>query len=431
MHKFVFLMSHNLTLITDNMMNSKQAILFMCFSCLCLLSAAQIKFVEGYIVNNNHKRIDCFIRNSSKAESTMNFEYKLKDGKKIEKIELSKIEEFGIGSEIKCIRGLISIDNSPTRIKQLKDTVNSPQWEEGHAYLKILVEGKLATLYSYYDEGKTLFFYSVAGSAIEPLFYKEYQLEITTGIVEQTLLNKAYLEQLKQHLSCGDPDELKKVSYTKQSLVKYFISYHKCKEADYVVPKSAEINKGIFKFKLGVNANNIKMSAQDLNNVLKINFLPENSIGFGAEAEYVLPFNNYKLSLFAESNYYSYYADYSDNALNSSHDGYVIDYKTIEVPIGINYYMNINQHHRLFVRGAFVPHYILGQSYISFNAPAHWPLAPSSRMFVGAGYNYRRIGLEFRFYTTQNITMNTYNAGSNLSQTSLRVWYTLFQTGKK
>lgn len=412
-------------------MNSKCVIFLVFFSGLCLISAAQLKFIEGYIITNNHKKTDCLIRNSGNAESSMNFEYKLKDDNKIGKIELSKIEEFGVENEMKFVRALIKIDVSPNRITRLKDTVNSPEWEEGHAYLKILVEGKLASLYSYFDEGKTLFFYNIGNSAIEPLFYQEFHLEITPGIVEQTLLNNTYLEQLKQYLPCDNPDEVSTVSYTKKDLVKYFINYHICKSSDYIVPKSTQLDKDSFRFKFETNINRIKLVAQDYVDASKVTFSSENSFGFGVEAEYLLPFNNYKWSLFAESNFYSYHTVYSDNLFNSLHDGYIVDYNTIELPLGINYYLNLNPNNRLFLRGAFVPHFILGSSYIAFHSDTHYNFSPASRMLFGVGYNYRRLSMEFRYYSTQNITQNIYKRGSDLSQISFRVSYTLFRTGKR
>lgn len=412
-------------------MNSRQVIFVAFFFGQCLISAAQLKFIEGYIITNNHLKTDCLIRNSGNAESSMNFEYKLKDDNKIENIELSKIEAFGVENEMKFVRSLIKIDVSPDRITRLKDTVNSPEWEEGHAYLKILVDGKSASLYSYYNEGKNLFFYSIGDSATEPLFYKKYSLEITPGIVEQSLINKTYQKQLKQNLACGDPDEASKISYTKKDLVKYFIDYHICKGVDYTVPKSTELKKGSFRFKVGTNINRINMVAEDYVVASKITFSSESSIGFSAEAEYLLPFNNFKWSLFAESNFYSYHSVYSDYAFNPDHDGYIVDYYTIELPLGINYYLNLNPNHRLFLRGAFVPHFILGSSYIDFNSDARYSFSPASRMLFGVGYNYRRLSMELRYYSAQNITQNIYRKGSDLSQISFRISYILFQTGKR
>ena len=412
-------------------MNYKYILLLVIFSGIGLISTAQMKFVEGYIVNNNHQKTDCLIRNFGNAESSLKYEYQLKADKKIEKIELSKIEEFGVENEMKFVRELIKIDVAPKRITRLKDTVNRTKWEEGHGYLRILVEGKLASLYVYYDQGENLFYYKVGNSKIEPLIYKEYSLEMSPGIVEQTLTNKAYIGQLQQNMPCRDADEVKKVSYTKKDLVKYFINYHICKGVEHNDFKSTQTKKGSFRFKLGTNLNWIKMGAENNSDHLRIVF-PEKSIqGFGAEAEYLLAFNNYKWSLFAESNYYSYQTDYSDNALNSDHDGYVVDYKTIEFPLGITYYLNINSNHRFFVRGAFVPHLILSSSYILFHSPYQYKFAPSSRMMFSVGYNYRRLAMEYRYYTTQDITQNLYKMGSDLSQSSLRLSFILFRTGKR
>ncbi len=412
-------------------MNSKYIILSIFFSGVTLFSVAQMKFVDGYIVTNNHKKSDCLIRNSGNAESLMNFEYKLNGNKKIERIELAKIEEFGIENELKCVRALIKIDVSTDRITQLKDTIKSPEWEEGHAYLKILVAGNLASLYSYFDEGKTHFFYSIGNSSIEPLFYKESRVEITPGIVQQNLINNTYQNQLRQYLSCSDPDKVNKISYTKKDLIQYFIDYHICKVSDFVVPKNSLIKKGSFRLKVGTSVNRIKMEAQDFSDASKIAFSPENSLGFGVEAEYLLPFNNYKWSFFVESNYYSYKSDYSDNVFNLLHDGYIVDYKTVELPIGITYYLNVNQRQRLFLRGAFVPDFVLSGSYIAFHSETHYSFAPTSRTLFCIGYNYGQISAELRYYSGQNITQNTYKRGSELSQISLRVSYILYKSGKR
>lgn len=409
-------------------MNSKYVVLFLLFSGACLFSAAQMKFVEGYIVTNDHQKTVCQIRNGGNAESSMNFEYRLIRDQKIEKIELAKIEEFGIANELKCVRAMIKIDVSPNRITHLKDTVNSPEWEEGHAYLRVLVDGKSASLYSYFNEGTNDYFFSVGNSAIEPLFYKEYRVEITPGIVEQKLLNNAYQQQLKQYLTCGKTEEVSKVSYTKKDLVNYFITYQLCKDADYIVPKNTHLQKGSLRFKLGTSLNMIQMDTQTMTDAAeKVVFSQENSLGFGAEAEYLFSFNNYKWGLFAESNYYAYH---SEKVSIESYNGSVVDYKTIELPVGITYYMNILADHRLFIRGAFVPHYILGSSFVSYDSAAQYDYSPSSRMFFGAGYNYRRFGAEFRYYSTQNVTQNLYKRGSQLTQVSFRLSYTLFQTGK-
>lgn len=102
------------------------------FYIISFTTFAQSGFKEGYIVNNRQERTDCLIRNIGNEESANNYEYRLKESKEIEKITLSKIEEFGIDNELKCIRAIIIIDVSRNNIQSLQDTI--PDWEEGHAF---------------------------------------------------------------------------------------------------------------------------------------------------------------------------------------------------------------------------------------------------------------------------------------------------------
>ncbi len=400
---------------------------------MSLMSVAQIEFKEGYIVNNQYERTDCLIRNVGNEESTMNYEYRLKDSKNIGKIELSKIEEFGIDNELKCIRALISVDASPNRISSIKDTII--QWEEGHAFIKLLVEGELASLYSYYDQGKPLFYFNSGDTFIKPLVYKIYYVEVTPSVVQQTLYNNTYQVQLKQYLECDNFNDDIRISYTKKDLVKYFINYHKCKNADYHKFKSANVKKGILLLKPGINLNRIQLGLQDpIDAALNVFFVKENRIGFGAEAEYILPFNNYKWSIFTEVNYLSYRSNQLSvgNQLNPVlYDEYILDYKSIEVPVGLNYYMHLNQNHKFFFKVAYVPHFIFTSSYITFNAGHKNEFSPSPRLLMGFGYNWQNLGIEFRYYSPQNITQNLFKHNSEFTQISLRISYAFKLIGEQ
>lgn len=406
----------------------KHFILLMFFSVMWLLPAAQQKFREGYIVLNNHQKKVCLIRNSSNAtESLTNYEYRLKDDDKIEKIELAKIEEFGVDNEFKFLRALIKIDVSPNKITHLKDTASGPEWDQGHAYLRVLVDGKSASLYSYYKGGKNIFFFRVGDSAIEPLVYKEYKLEITSGYVEQSLVNNTFHEQLRHYLSCEKTEDISKVSYTQKDLIKYFTSYQLCDDSAYVIPH-IQIERGSLRLKAGTSFNTVQLDVKAMTDTWpKLIFEHENKWGFGAEAEYLFSFNNYKWSLFTEANYYAYHS----NKVNvTEYNGSVIHYSTLEFPVGVTYYMNLVKEHRLFIRGGFVPHIIMDGSGLSFNTPVVYDLTAASRMMLGVGYNFNRLNAELRFYSPENITQNLYKRGSEFSQSSFRFSYTLFRTGK-
>lgn len=402
------------------------------FLAMSFITVAQSDFKEGYIVNNRHERTNCLIRNTGNEESTNDFEYKL-GNEPIEKISLSKIEEFGIDGELKCVRALIFVDVSKNYINSIKDT--NFHWEEGHAFLKTLIEGELASLYSYHYEGQSLFFFSWEGGAIEPLVHKEYNVGTTPVGYQQILQVNTYQDQLKQHLSCGNSKDAHKILYTKKDLVDYFINYHKCKNSDYQQFKGAHVKKGILLIKPGIHLNKNQLTIKDpIDAATKATFTNEHSVGFGLEAEYILPFNKYAWSFFAEANYLSYSSDriaLDDKQNPTLYDGYTIDYKSIDIPIGLSYGLNFNQKQRLYIKGAFVPHFILADSYIAFNESNKENFSSASRFLVGLGYSFQNVGIEIRYYTPLNITQNILKRGSDFNQLSIRLSYSFQLMGER
>jgi len=395
------------------------------FFSICLLSSAQVKFKAGYIINNRHERTPCLIRNIGNEESTMTFEYKLNNSKNIQKIELSKIEEFGIEDELKCIRALIPIDMSRDRIKNIKDTLS--QWEEGHAFLNVLVEGKSASLYSYHDYGTPLFFFSMEDSNIVPLVYKKYQVEPTPNFIQQILYDNSFRDQLNMYLACDDKKNADGISYTKKDLVRYFEDYYQCKNDNYTTYKSIQVRDGILLLKPSINLNSVQLGIRNsVDAGPMIYFDKENSVGFGIETEYIFPFNRYKWSAFVEANYLAYKTNnvtVGSEINPPSYTGHAIDLKSIEFPVGIKYHVNLDKNNRLFVKAAYVPYAILSESYIAFSNSYRENFSSSSHLLFGLGYNYRALEMEFRYYTPTDITQNIYNRGSNLNQTRFRISY--------
>ncbi len=389
----------------------------------CLAVFSQDKFRLGYIIDNNREKIHCQIRNIGKEESTLDYQYRLNSDGEIRNIELSRIAEFGIDDELRCIRALVSIETSSNRITNLNDTILS--WEEGHAYLKVLVEGEAATLYSNNDHGRPLFFFSVGNSGIELLLQKTYYFEVTSTINRPVLHNNTFREQLNRYMLCGEQNA-DKISYTKKDLVKFFSDYYKCKGIGHRELKSSHSKVGKLLLRPVFSLNKIQFGIQDpVDSAPKVTFGSENSLGFGIGIEYILPYNRYTWSLFAETNYYSYGTNIisSPDVTGRKYDHYEIEYKSLEFPVGLTYYFNIADDNSIFVKAGYVPHIILQGSNIRFQESHAEEFASSSRLLFGAGYNYRGIGLEFRYYIPLNITSNLYKRASNLNQISIRVSY--------
>ncbi|WP_372772941.1 hypothetical protein [Mangrovibacterium sp.] len=408
-------------------MNVRQLLLLaFLFGCVPFVNA-QSSFEQGYYIDNAGSKTTCWIRNVGTAESAGKYEYRVDPDGDIAPFSLAKVAEFGIENKLKCIRALIAVDITPERIKREEQASQEPEWDMGHAFLKVLVDGDAAKLYSYFTEGEELFYFQTDSSKILLLRHKVYSLEITPGIVEKKLVDNTYRDQLVNYLPCPERLDPQSLSYSRKALMAYFQVYNECQQASYSHPEYAQHKRGRFSIKLGASFNRMEMSVSEQTAGMSIYFSDEYSPGFSAEAEYILAFNNYKWGLFSELNYYSYFSGYSENSVNDNHDGYVVDYKTIEFPFGVNYYMHLNKNNHLYVRLAFAPHVVLSKSSILLNADEGHGFSNVSRSFVGVGYNYKRLSCEARFYSRQDLTSNLHQRGSEYGQISFRLTYALFQ----
>ncbi|MFV0593890.1 MAG: hypothetical protein ACK5M7_21130 [Draconibacterium sp.] len=406
-------------------MDRNQSCLLLVFLLLSVMAHGQKR--NGYIVNNNGERTECFLRNNGSRESTGKYVYRLPDETTFSPMDLAKIKEFAIYNQVKCVRELIQIDVSRDRIKNAKEAEKAPELDEGHAYLKVLYEGKLASLYSYYDEGNTFFYYRVGQSTIELLYYKQYKVEVASGIVETNIENNTYKEQLAQAFHIEDENELKKLTYTKNSLVQFFENYHK---ENNVSGENITVNdsKPILTVRGIVNSNQFSTKMQDLGDSEFVTFKGSQSFGYGLEVEYNFAFNRNKVAVFAGGNYASYYSDYSDHSVLFTHDGYIWDYYSIDLPVGMRYYGHLFPKGRLFFELGFCPQVILGKSELYLNASQPYRFDSSSKVLFGAGFNYGRFSLAARIYTTGNVTQNLHKRGSELKQWTVSAQYDIFRS---
>lgn len=383
--------------------------------------------MNGYILNNNDEKTECFVRNNGIREASNNYKYRLPGEKEFNEMDLAKIKEFAIYDEVKCVRELIQIDASDDRIKREEEAQQEPELDQGHAYLNVLYEGPLASLYSYYNEGKTFYYYRVGEASIELLYYKKYQLEVATGVVEKNIVNNAYKDQLAQALNIKDEKALQKLSYTKNSLIRFFDNYHKknSEQGKNLVigdPKPKIIVRGL------LNGNTFSAEIQNYSDTEYAFFKEEMSVGYGLEVEYNFAFNRNKFSVFAGGNYATYFSDYSDFTNGSAdRDKYIWDYYSIDIPFGVRYYGHLFPKARIFVEAGLSPHIILDKSELFMGSDYEYSFDSATKGMFGVGLSYGRFAVETRFYTKNNVTQNLNRRGSNLSQWTVSVQYDIFQ----
>lgn len=400
-------------------------IVFLLFSAICFGQNT-----NGYVVNNKGEITQCFLHNNGVSESTGEYVYRLPSEKTFNPVDIAKIQEFAVVNQVKCVRELIQIDVTPNRIKNAKEAEQMPEFDEGHAYLKVLYEGDLASLYSYYNEGITFFYYRVGQSSIELLYYKEYLVEVASGVVESRIKNNRYKEQLREALQIQDESKLKKLSYTKNSLVKLFENYHK-EQAAIGRNNTKNDTKPVFKVRGGITANHFSAKMQDVGDAAFVAFKESNSIGYGLELEYSFAFNRNNLAVFAGGNYASYYSDYSDHSIRSTHDGYIWDYYSIDLPVGLRYYDQLFPKGRLLFELGYCPHIILDKSELFLKSDRPNEFSSASNVMFGAGVSFGRLYVIGRLFSKNNITQNLYKRGSEQKQWSISVQYDIFTiTGK-
>lgn len=393
-----------------------------------ILTFSQIKYEKAYFIKNSGEKIECYIKNEDWRNSPSSFEYKINESEKSSKSTIKEVKLFEIYNHGKYVRSNVQFDQSSNNLNSLSNN-RAPEFVERELFLKEIIPGKIQ-LYKFSEGNIVRFFYQKEDSKIEPLIYKTY--EITTS---QISYNEDYKNQLGKILSCSsiNKEELERLQYNEKSLKEIFIKYYKCSSPDYVINQTKS-NQG--KFNLYVKPR-INFSSLNFFNSQDSNYTTEMdnnvSFGLGLDAEFILPFNKNKWAITVEPTYLSYKgAKTSDSKLVIGGQlNTTVDYKSIEVPIGIRHYMYLNNQSKISINAQYVMNFTLdstikfkrndGSVYnqIDINSTANYAF--------GLGYTYKnKYGIEFRYYSKRNVTSDYFYWNSNFKNFSIILGYNLF-----
>ena len=143
----------------------------LCFIIVILIgfqSFAQIRFEEGYYIDNNGNRTECLIKNIDWRDNPTEFKFKLNDNAEVESKNIEEIKEFGIYEESRFIKAKVEIDHSSKeRIDQMSKN-KDPEFSSETLFLRVLVSGK-ANLYEYGQSDSKKYFFSVDEKEIKQL----------------------------------------------------------------------------------------------------------------------------------------------------------------------------------------------------------------------------------------------------------------------
>ncbi len=341
-----------------------------------IICDAQISFEEGYFINNDGQRIECFINNKDWLDNPQKFKYRLTEFEDLHTASLSEVKEFGIINSFKYKRYTVDIDRASEWMDELSD-VKEPRLNEETLFLKVLVEGK-ASLYYYVENDLRRFFYEVENKKIEQLIFKSYRIS-----ANKFGQNNTFRQQLYVELKCPDfsKNYIENISYEKSDLLTFFVKYNECNNSNNTIYEKNK--KSIFNLNIRPGIDYTSLTDVSPTPSLGSKFGPFYGFRIGLEAESIMSFNNFKWALIFEP-YYRHLNTENQNAKNKLN----LKYNTIVFPVGVRYYMHITEKSKVFINAFYVLDYNLNSQYNN-NVNDILPYLALTHEF-GLGYKYNK-----------------------------------------
>ncbi|WP_299016200.1 outer membrane beta-barrel protein [uncultured Polaribacter sp.] len=395
---------------------------------VCTYSYSQIRFEKGYYINNDDEKINCFIKNIDWRSNPTKFDFKLTEQSDSKKLNINLVKEFGINNTSKYIRCTVNIDRSTENVNKLSNDKN-PIFTKEQLFLKVLIEGKNA-LYEYIDNNLKRFFFKNSNLSIEQLVFKTYSTASGNYYGE----NNLFRQQLLNNLKCPKftSNRFKNLKYKKKELLDLFIDYNECfnkTDTNFETTKKRDI------FNLNIRPRLVSTSLE-INSIFEFrnaDFGNKTVFGIGVEAEFILPFNKNKWAIIIEPTYQNLKTETTVNTRTffGGELTTIINYKTIEFPVGVRHYLFLSNNSKLFINASYVTGFTLNSTseYERKDGFDLEPLEIKSRdnLAFGFGYNYRdSYSLELRYQTNRDIFSDDVTVKTGYNSFSIILGYSFF-----
>ncbi len=394
---------------------------------LSLNSYSQIIFEKGYIIQNTGNKEICLIKNIDWRNNPTEIEYKISDTDKVKIAKLNNILEFGIDNYSKYIKVTIDIDRSSENLNNLSEN-RKPNFKKETIFLKTLVEGK-SSLYEYIDNNLKRYFFRLNNQPIKQLIYKSFKT-----LDNQIGKNENYKQQLINNLKCSDISlgKIKNLNYKQKELINIFVTYNQCSNSNFMNFEE-KTKKDLFNLYVRIGLNSSSLSIQNsASNLKNTNFDNELGLRIGVEAEFILPFNKNKWGIILEPTYQYYKSKKITDVSNVSGGKFIsnVNYKSIEVPVGIRHYLFLKKNTKLFINASFIFD-LSSNSIIEFDRKDgsninSLEIKTRNNLAFGFGYNYNKYSLELRLQTPREILSDYVYWNSDYKTVSIILGYNIF-----
>lgn len=386
---------------------------------------AQAIYEAGHYVDNEGKTHEGLIRNQDWRSNPVEFRFKSTELAEVQILSINEASEFEIYAYGKFVRKTIEIDRSSDDKTKLS-TSRTPEFSEETLFLKTLFEGA-ASLYSYQEGNLQRFFYKKDDSNLEQLIYRLYQVRVNM------ITDNSFRDQLRNSFTCESINNFDygSIEYNRKDLLTYFITYSSCKNnpgKQYSYSRDYETFRITIKPALNYASLEVSRTGRNQFFTQKITAVFDKSITYslGVELEAIFPFDNGKWSAILEPTF-QYFEANTTYPVGQTDRPVSIDYKSIDLPLGIRYRKFITPKTELFIN-PLVAFSIPINSSLEFNL-TEVDIVASPNFMIGVGARMNRIMTEVRYSFKREIfkdqTTNLYLFTSNYEFLSLRFGYSL------
>lgn len=400
------------------------------FCLLSIFAQAQINFEKGYFIDNQGNRQECLIKNNGWQNNPKKFQYQEINGGQALDANLETAQEFGVFNQFRYIRARVKLNNA-SNFSGGSDPKLGSELREETLFLRTLVEGQ-ATLYAYKQGNLMQFYYSLDGQPLEPLIYKRFSTIVekasVTGskLAERIEQDLTYRRQLWEKIHCEGMEFaiLEATKYNEEDLIDYFVQYNRCIGSPVVNYAAFKPQRDLFNLSIRPGWSLASLSVSDLDDYVDIDFAWAQNFRLGVEAEFFFPFNHNKWAFTIEPNYQSYRAGWIRKSPDTVYQQQRItaNYHSIEVPIGLRYYLYSNASNRWFIDLAGSLNFAIN-SKIDFEAKNDLRIVPNPNLEAGLGYAHKNYSIELRGSIHRDVLRNYLFWDSNFRFLSIVAGY--------
>ena len=361
---------------------------------ICFSSLAQKIFNRGYFIDNEGKRTEAFIADKEWAQDAKTLRFRTTEKGDVSVLNISDVQEIGVG-EVLYLRADVEIDKSSGKPQKLSRD-RSPEWERHTVFLSVLVNGKADLFYCEWN-GEKRFFYRVDDRPIVQLEHKLYQTAKTETAASRVLTNNTFKNQLKNDVNCAGYSDgrLSTLHYEIVVLIKFFKQQNECwGENETLVSTKDHRN---LRVRIAPGVSYAEAQGEIIGNGTRQEYEPGIGYRFGAEFEYMLPFNRKKWAVLVEPAWQKF------NSEVAGVEGETLNYNSVELATGVRHYFFLGKEGNIFLNGAALFDFPI--EYIMNSRSLTWRVEKSSvSLAAGIGGSYKRFSLEARYYSSRTTT---------------------------